>query len=95
MTKRLEALKAAESSVEFFGNKNPKCPHCGDDYNIVGNDAWSLYDDNDTHPVECPSCDLEFTVTTRCSYTFSTDEQDDEEDGDEASAPIPQHGDKP
>lgn len=80
MTKHLEALKAAKSSLDFWGNKDPKCPHCGTEFNISKNEAWSLYDDNNRHFVDCPTCEREFSVDTRCSYTFSTDEQDEQDD---------------
>jgi transposase-like protein len=87
MTKHLEALKAAKSSMDFWGNSNPKCPHCGTEFNIQNNEAWSLYNDNGLHRVDCPTCEREFSVETRCSYTFSTDEQDEvDEDDDPASA---------
>lgn len=78
MADRLEALKAAKHSIEFYGNKEPKCPHCGEDYDIGRNDSWQLYNDDDRHDVTCPSCEHEFTVVTHCSYTFSTDEQEEE-----------------
>ncbi len=76
MAERLGAL-SVRGTTEFWGNKMPKCPHCGYDYDIARNDAWSLYDDNNDHEVECPSCDLSYRVRTSAVYSFSTDEQDD------------------
>jgi uncharacterized Zn-finger protein len=93
MTKHLEALKSAKSSFDFFGNKQPKCPHCGSNYGISNNDAWDLYDANDSHSVECPSCNLEFNVVTRCSYSFDTEEQEDESESvDLTATPTPPEG---
>ncbi|CAM3212429.1 hypothetical protein [Pseudomonas fluorescens] len=76
-TARLHALKNGRSH-EFSFNSDPKCPHCGEDFIIQKNEAWSLYSDDDHHDVECPNCSLEFTVVTYCQYKFSTDEQEDE-----------------
>ena len=66
-------------SMDFWGNSKPKCPHCGDDYDIGENEAYHLYDDDESHDVECPACDKLFTVVTSVRYTFHTDEQDIEE----------------
>ncbi len=45
MPEALAALKAEPaSSLEFRGNKQPKCPHCGQDVDISDNDLWRLYD---------------------------------------------------
>lgn len=76
MTERLHALKRAHS-IEFVANKLPKCPHCGDDFDISGEEAWSLYDENDRHNVDCPSCGLDYTISSIATWTFSTDEQED------------------
>lgn len=77
-TQRLEALKDGISS-DFSYRKDPKCPHCGEDFLIQSNGAWDLYCDDDHHDVECPNCALEFTVVTHCQYRFSTEEQEDDE----------------
>jgi uncharacterized Zn-finger protein len=75
MTERLSALK--ENPLSFFANKNPKCPHCGEDFDIDRNEAWFLYDESDTHDVDCPRCDMEFRVNPIASWSFSTDEQEE------------------
>lgn len=75
---KLEALKAGEIG-EFLFKRQPKCPHCGEFYDIQSNERWDLYSDDDLHSVECPNCEGEFTVTTSCSYSFSTEDQEDEE----------------
>ncbi len=72
---RLKALKSG-SSIDFWGNDKPKCPHCGDDFDIADNEAWYLYSEDGPHDVECPSCDREFQVSSLASWTFSTDEQE-------------------
>jgi uncharacterized Zn-finger protein len=76
MGELLAALNAG-SFLEFSMNKRPKCPHCGSDFDISENEAWRLYDDNDTHEVTCPSCSQDFRVNSHADWRFSTDEQDD------------------
>jgi len=78
MSKRLAALNASDHPCEFFRNENPKCPHCGADYDIDDNEAWNLYTDEHDHEVKCPSCDLNFTVITHCAWSFSTEDQDED-----------------
>lgn len=75
MAEKLAALKAA-SSLQFFANNKPKCPHCGEDFDIAENEAWRLYDENDTHEVTCPSCEQDFSVRSSAHWVFSTDEQE-------------------
>lgn len=80
-----EALKKAKEeglTLNFYGNNNPVCPHCGEDYSVSEHENWKLYDEGE-HDVECSSCDQEFSVQTYVSTTFSTDDQPDE-DEDEA-----------
>lgn len=74
---KLEALRAASSSAEFWGNEKPKCPHCGEDFDIEENEAWRVYDESGSHDVECPACEHEFRINSHASWSFSTDEQDD------------------
>ncbi len=76
---RFAALKAAQqkgmrAESEYWLNDNPRCPHCGEDCDISKNDWWRLYEEGE-HDVDCPHCDDSFTVSTRVSYTFSTDKQ--------------------
>jgi uncharacterized Zn-finger protein len=73
---KLKALRQAADTFEFRHNKEPKCPHCGADFDIFGNEAYSLYDENDRHEVECPKCELPFQVESSCSWRFNTDEQE-------------------
>ena len=76
-SERLQALKKG-GWLEFAGNQQPKCPHCGSEFHIGENDAWHLYSSEDTtHTVECPSCECEFDVVSSAIWLFSTDEQPD------------------
>lgn len=75
MGEKLVALKEGPS-YRFSANDKPKCPHCGVDFDIAENEAWFLYDENDTHDVTCPSCEGDFRVESSARWTFSTDEQD-------------------
>lgn len=72
---RLSALK--RDRLDFSANQQPKCPHCGSDFDIDRNEAWFLYDENGPHEVECPSCELGFRVDSCAIWHFNTDEQDD------------------
>jgi uncharacterized C2H2 Zn-finger protein len=81
MTKRLEALKVADHSLDFWGLKQPKCPHCGHEYDIQDHEKWCLYEEGE-HDIECPRCDHEYRVSVSVTFSYSTDDQDDdEEDG--------------
>lgn len=73
---KFAALEAG-NSFDFCANSDPKCPHCGDDFDIRENEAWFLYDENETHEIECPSCELKFSVNASANWSFSTDEQED------------------
>lgn len=63
------------SELDYFGNSNPRCPHCGEECSVSANEWWQLHEEGD-HTVECPHCDGEFSVATRVSYSFSTDRQE-------------------
>ncbi len=76
--KPLAALNDGHS-LDFVANKQPKCPHCGDDFDIRENEAWFLYDDNETHTVECMRCENEFQVNSLANWSFSTDEQEEDD----------------
>ncbi len=58
----------------YWGANQPKCPHCGEVCDVSENDWWKLYEEGE-HEVCCPHCDGDFTVSTRVSYSFSTDDQ--------------------
>lgn len=78
MAEKLKALKEGDH-IDFCWNKMPKCPHCGNDFDIEANEAWELYDE-DTHEIECLDCGLPFQVIATAEWKFSTDEQEDDED---------------
>lgn len=59
--------------LDYFCNKDPKCPHCGTEVNVGDNELWKLYEEGE-HDISCPNCDLDFTVTTSVTYSFSTDD---------------------
>lgn len=71
---RCAALKR-DGWMEFFGLRNPRCPHCGTEHDISESGAYRLYEEGE-HELDCESCEREFTVSTRVSYTFSTDTQE-------------------
>lgn len=64
------------NTYDYFGNDNPKCPHCDHEYDVADNQAYFLYNEDDMHEIECPSCEKTFTVSSRAKWTFDTDEQD-------------------
>lgn len=80
----LNACKDAMDRLDFYGNRHPKCPHCGETCNVNEHEWWKLYEEGE-HEVTCPHCDHDFTVSTSISYWFSTEfqegcEADEEQD---------------
>lgn len=73
---RLAALNAADS-LDFWRNDDPKCPHCGTVVSVSENELWHLYEEGE-HEIECNACDQPFMVSTNVTYSFSTDEQEDD-----------------
>ena len=73
------ALKAARDIGRdwwgYSGNNDPKC-HCGATCDIQHNEWWDVYEEGE-HTKERPHCGGEFLISTRVSYSFSTDQQDD------------------
>lgn len=93
MSEKFAALKRARAEdgpypTDFWANDHPKCPHCGAECRVSDNDWWKLYEEG-SHEVCCPKCDEDFTVNTRVSFSFSTDEQ---EGLDDEPAQESQHG---
>lgn len=73
-----EALRKCNDSfskLDFFGNNNPKCPHCGESCDVDDNE-WYRINEDDIHNVTCPHCEGDFMVRTIVSRIFSTDEQE-------------------
>ncbi len=77
MNERLKALKEGDS-WDFCGKPLPICPHCGKEYDPSDNDAWRIYEEGE-HEIECPACELDFSVSTWVSHSFSTDNQPETE----------------
>lgn len=73
----LKGCAGALERLEFFARDEPKCPHCGADCNV--SEHGHLYEEGE-HEVTCPHCDEDFSVSTRVSYSFSTEFQDEEDD---------------
>jgi hypothetical protein len=45
---------------------------------INKHEMFELYDPQEgDHEIECPHCDKELYVRVHCSFTFSTDEQEE------------------
>lgn len=102
MSERFAALKRAIATegpypMDYWGNKDPRCPHCGEVCEISDNGWYELYDEGE-HEVSCPHCGEDFTVSTRVSFSFGTDEQGDMDEDDEPSDeadPIHSQGAEP
>lgn len=78
MAEKFAALNARHS-LDFCANKMPKCPHCGEDFDVQANEAWFLYDEQGgPHDVECADCHLPFSVNSIANWSFSTDEQEED-----------------
>lgn len=77
MTEKYKALRKGEW-LDFWGNENPKCPHCGVTSDVGDNEWYKLYEEGE-HEVTCPSCDEDFIVSTHVVHSFSTDEQEEME----------------
>jgi len=80
MSDSFAALKKAIATERFpsdyWGTDNPRCPHCGEVCDVADNGWWKLYEEGE-HDVTCPHCDEDFSVSTRVSYSFSTDSQEE------------------
>lgn len=78
MFEALEKARESGSTRKFEKGDNPRCPHCGETYDIHYHETWELYDPNENpHEIECGECEKEFTVSVRTSFSFSTDDADE------------------
>ena len=68
---KFAALKTG-SPWKFCGASDPRCPHCGSTCDATDD---FLYEEG-SHDMLCSHCKGDFTVKTRVSYSFDTDEQD-------------------
>jgi rubredoxin len=75
----LQALKNGDS-LDFWRNYSPKCPHCGHLYDMSVQEDYSLLNTlhDEISSIECPECELIYTVRTTIKYSFSTDKQVEE-----------------
>lgn len=71
-------------SIDYWGNKTPKCPHCDKDLDVWGGDNPNSlnYEDDGHTTFECASCSKEFVCVTHVGYTFSTAVSDEAADDD-------------
>lgn len=72
-----EALNKAKSkdgdTLNFWHEKNPRCPHCGETLDIAESEAWELCDyRNEEAIVECPACNQDYTVGIITEFSYST-----------------------
>lgn len=65
-----------ENEIDYCYNDQPKCPFCDHDIDISENEMYDLYKE-DEHEIDCPDCGKEIKINSSCSWTFSTDEQED------------------
>jgi uncharacterized Zn-finger protein len=64
-----------DNEIEYWGNADPKCPYCDKGIEISEHELFELYNE-DIHEIDCPYCHKKIFVSSDCSWTFSTDEQD-------------------
>jgi len=67
------------NTLNYWGNKDPICPHCDRVLNIADEELWGLYSE-DCHDVECPFCEKVFVVISNATWSFSSEKLEDEED---------------
>jgi len=68
---------AEPTERELWYNPDPKCPYCGEIFDISDNEAWHLYSsDESKNEIECPECEKKYHVQTTVTYKFSTDKED-------------------
>lgn len=80
MYEALEKAKEEGATLNYWNEDNPRCPHCGEAYDIQENEDWGLHDPSlDEHEIECPSCEQEFKVGATVSITYTTRDADDED----------------
>lgn len=63
-----------ENTLDYWDNRNVKCPHCDIKFNPGDKDRYELYSEG-AHIADCPGCERSFRVTTDIRYSFSTDKQ--------------------
>ena len=66
-----------DNTLDYWGEKNPTCPHCDEIFDVMENEAFELYEEGN-HDITCRSitCGKEFSVESVSEFTFNTDEQE-------------------
>ena len=84
---RYEAFNKDRTGGEFDLEREPRCPHCGEQIDIGGHDLFRIYTEGD-HKINCPDCHEELLVQTEVIHQFATNpielELDDYEEPEEA-----------
>lgn len=82
-------------NIEYWGNEKPKCPHCGESFDVWEEDnPLNLnYEDGGSTTFQCGDCLKDFVCVTSVRYVFSTavseEAASDEEWGpQETSEPV-------
>ena len=79
--KALNEARVKGRSFDFSNEDEPKCPHCGEVYDIAEHEHYELYDtDEGSHEAECTFCEKVFSVIVGCKFSYSTDEADEDLD---------------
>lgn len=74
-------------NIDYWGNEKPKCPHCGEIFDVWHDDnPLNLsYEDDGRSTFECEACGKNFVCVTTVRYVFATavseEAADDEEWG--------------
>ena len=67
--------------MKYWGNGLPICPYCDFQIDPTRFDLYELYSEGE-HKMNCPRCEKEILIISRCEWKFDTDEQvEDDPDG--------------
>ena len=72
--KKAQEKEGGEFRSEYWGNKMPRCPHCGTECGVIENEWFDLCEEGE-HEVSCPHCEGDFSVSVTVIYRYSTDKQ--------------------
>lgn len=70
-----EAINSCQSKLDFKYNELPKCPHCGEDFDVDDFDMQNVYEEGE-HEEFCQHCGFEVLISTHVSWRFSTANQE-------------------
>jgi len=74
-TRMCAACKELGGKDEATHHKLIRCPKCGHTFNPYDCEMYEVFEDEE-HDISCVSCDHEFTVSTRMSYSFTSPAMD-------------------